>query len=76
MTRLTPARLVAGHKVTTVYELTPVISGAERIAPLHQQKPDETAGTGFADKVAYLKIRYKLPDNDTSTEMVLSFCGD
>ena len=59
-----------GHTVTAIYELTPAGSGAERIAPLRYQAPDETAGTEFADEVAYLKIRYKLPDSDMSTEMV------
>ena len=59
-----------GHTVTAIYELTPVGSGVERIAPLRYQEPDEAAGTGFADEVAYLKIRYKLPDSETSTEIV------
>ena len=60
-----------GHTVTAIYELTPVGSGAERIAPLRYQDPEEpAAGSEFGDEYAYLKIRYKLPDGDTSTEMV------
>ena len=60
-----------GHTVTAIYELTPAGSGAERIAPLRYQDQDEAAaGSEFGDEYAYLKIRYKLPDSDTSTEMV------
>ena len=60
-----------GHTVTAIYELTPAGSGAERIAPLRYQDQDEAAaGSEFGDEYAYLKIRYKLPHSDTSTEMV------
>ena len=60
-----------GHTVTAIYEVTPVGSGAERVAPLRYQEPQESApGTAFEDEMAYLKIRYKLPDGDTSTEVV------
>ena len=60
-----------GHTVTAIYEVTPMGSGAERMAPLRYQAPQEAApGTAFEDEIAYLKIRYKLPDGDTSTEMV------
>ena len=59
-----------GHTVTAIYELTPVGSGAERIAPLRYQDEEAKPGTEFAGEYAYLKIRYKLPDSDTSTEIV------
>ena len=60
-----------GHTVTAIYEVTPVGSGAERMAPLRYQEQEEAAaGTAFEDEVAYVKIRYKLPDGDTSTEIV------
>ena len=60
-----------GHTVTAIYEVTPRGSGAERMAPLRYQAPQEAApGTAFEDEIAYLKIRYKLPNGDTSTEMV------
>ena len=60
-----------GHTVTAIYELTPVGSGAERIPPLRYQDPEEPSGGGeFGDEYAYLKIRYKLPESDTSTETV------
>ena len=59
-----------GHTVTAIYEVTPVGSGAERMAPLRYQNPEGApSGTAFEDEIVYLKIRYKLPDGDTSTEM-------
>ena len=59
-----------GHTVTAIYELTPVGSGAERNAPLRYQDEEAKPGTEFEGEYAYLKIRYKLPDSETSTEIV------
>ena len=59
----------AGHAVTALYEVTPVGSGAERVEPLRYGSPDATADNAFEGEVAFLKIRYKLPDSDTSTLM-------
>ena len=60
-----------GHTVTAIYEVTPAGSGAERIAPRrYQEQARGVAGTEFEDEVAYVKLRYKLPDSETSTEMV------
>ena len=56
----------AGHRVTAIYEFTPAGSGAERIAPLRYQR-DASAEAGSPDELAFLKIRYKLPDAETST---------
>lgn len=55
----------AGHSVTAIYEFTPVGSDARmieasRYAPRMQQP--ESNG----DEYAFLKIRYKLPNEDTS----------
>ena len=55
----------AGHTVTAVYEVTPVGSGAERIAPLRYQRENATAPAG--EELAFVKIRYKLPDAEAST---------
>ena len=68
--RVDAGEIGVGHTVTAIYELTPVGSGAERIAPLRYQDEEAKPGTEFADEYAYLKIRYKLPDSDTSTEIV------
>jgi len=73
----------AGHTVTAIYEITPV--GATPIVDdLRYQKPapkvigdhpvvapaqDDAAEAMNADEYAFLKIRYKKPDSDTSTLM-------
>ena len=59
----------AGHTVTALYEITPAGSGAERLPPLrYQSKPRDTA-TESTDELAFIRIRYKLPDSDTSVEI-------
>ena len=55
----------AGHIVTAIYELTPAGSGAERTEPLRYQVV-APAGSVFKDELAFLKIRYKLPEEETS----------
>ena len=55
----------AGHIVTAIYELTPAGSGAERTEPLRYQAA-APAGSAFKDELAFLKIRYKLPGEETS----------
>jgi Ca-activated chloride channel family protein len=64
----------AGHTVTAIYEITPV-GAAPLVDDLRYQKaeaaPAETkaAKTEAGDEYAFLKIRYKKPDSDTSTLM-------
>ena len=61
----------SGHTVTALYEITPVGSGAERIAPLRYGEGEETAApAGHGDDFATVAIRYKLPEGETSTETV------
>ena len=55
----------SGHSVTALYELTMVGSGAERVPPL-RYGPEKTATGADPDEYAFVKIRYKLPDSDTS----------
>ena len=62
----------AGHTVTAIYEITPVGSGNELIEPSRygsKAAPGDAdfAPTDFAQEYAFLKIRYKLPDQDSST---------
>ncbi|MCP8884578.1 von Willebrand factor type A domain-containing protein [Devosia sp. XJ19-1] len=53
----------AGTSVTALYEITPVGSGAELVDPLrYGQAATPTGG----DEIAFLKMRYKLPDSDVS----------
>ncbi len=56
----------AGTTVTALYEITPVGSGAELNDPLRYDT--EGVSAGIADReLGYLKLRYKLPNGDTST---------
>ena len=57
----------AGHTVTAIYELTPAGAGGERIAPLRYQDGGAEPGAGFDGELAFLKLRYKLPDAESST---------
>ena len=54
----------AGHTVTAIYEITPAGSGAELIDPLRYGQTNETTTAG--DEIAFLRMRYKLPDSDVS----------
>jgi len=57
----------AGHTVTALYEITPVGSSAKLIDELRYR--EETAKKPAATKsseYAFVKIRYKLPDSDSS----------
>jgi Ca-activated chloride channel family protein len=54
----------AGHTVTALYELTPVGSAGTRLPPLRYGSDDQVARKG--GEVAFLKLRYKRPDEDKS----------
>ncbi|MCO5065547.1 MAG: VWA domain-containing protein [Rhizobiaceae bacterium] len=58
----------SGHSVTAIYEITPKDSPARQIDPLRygealRQDPGNTA---HPEEYAFVKIRYKQPDADTS----------
>jgi len=57
----------AGHTVTALYEITPVGSSAMSADPL-RYTPDSAAreARGSIREYGFLKIRYKLPDEDVS----------
>ena len=61
----------AGHTVTAIYEFTPVGSGATLVDERRYGQPATAESTGtsgeFSDEYAFLKIRYKLPGEDSST---------
>lgn len=59
----------AGHSVTAIYELTLANTDAGLIAPSRYQNEDSNPGSGFDNEFAFLKIRYKLPDAQSSTLM-------
>ncbi|NNE57766.1 MAG: DUF3520 domain-containing protein [Hellea sp.] len=57
----------SGHTVTAIYEMTPVGSKAVTIDDLRYVSADaRTTDTG-SDEFAFVKIRHKLPNSDTST---------
>ena len=65
--RVDAGEIGSGHRVTAIYEITPVGSGGERVSPLRygsEKKPQPGAASG---EYAFVKIRYKLPESDTST---------
>ncbi len=55
----------AGHSVTAIYELTPVGSDARLIDP-SRYGPDRTTGNSSENELAFLRLRYKPPGDDTS----------
>jgi len=61
------AEIGSGHTVTAIYEITPADAGQKRIDPLRYQAAEEKAAAPKSMEIAFLKIRYKLPDSDTST---------
>ncbi len=60
----------AGHTVTAIYEITPTAGGTAAIGESRYQQPDTAAkkrAASFGDEYAFLKIRYKQPDQTKST---------
>jgi len=57
----------AGHTVTAIYELTPVGSPARNVDPLRYVRNIVKSKTTGSDEFAFVKIRHKLPNADTST---------
>ncbi len=55
----------AGHEVTALYEITPAGSGADRLPALRYGDRQVAAGTP-TDEVAHVRLRYKLPGQDSS----------
>jgi Ca-activated chloride channel family protein len=56
----------AGHTVTAIYEITPAGSEARLIDASRYQKSPAKTGEATDAEYAFLKIRYKLPDQDKS----------
>ncbi len=54
----------AGHTVTAIYEFTPVTSDARLID--ESRYAPTMVRDGYGSEYAHLKIRYKLPDEDSS----------
>lgn len=57
----------SGHTVTAIYEITPMESRVKAIDDLrYGRKEVQPANIGGIGEYAFLKIRYKLPDEDAS----------
>ncbi len=54
-----------GHEVTALYEIVPVGSGAEQL-PALRYGDKAAVGAAHGDEVADVRLRYKLPDKDSS----------
>lgn len=57
----------AGHRVTALYEITPVGSAARLTDPLRYGKPE--GASADCGEIAYLKMRYKLP-GETASKLI------
>ena len=57
----------AGHSVTALYEFTPAGSASQQVDGLRYQSASPARTADSKDnEYAFMKIRYKLPDGDTS----------
>ncbi|MCB1493687.1 MAG: DUF3520 domain-containing protein, partial [Rhodobiaceae bacterium] len=57
----------AGHAVTALYEITPPGSGGRLVDTLRYQPAEQKPAGAASNEIAFVKIRYKQPDGDTST---------
>ena len=55
----------AGHTVTAVYEVALAGSDGERVEPL-RYRSQQSASVGHGEELAFLRLRYKAPGDDTS----------
>jgi len=64
--RVDAGEIGAGHSVTAIYELTPK-GATQQVDDLrYGEATTNNGGVSNADEYAFVKIRYKLPDADTS----------
>jgi len=64
----------AGHTVTALYELVPAGKEGDLpdVDPLKYQQPSTPSAASVGDEILTVKLRYKLPAADTSSELVLA----
>ncbi len=62
--RVDAGEIGAGHTVTAIYEIVPVGSPARMTEDLRYAPP---VRVGEADELGFLRLRYKLPGEETST---------
>lgn len=56
----------AGHTVTAIYEITPAAGAAKLVDPLRYGAGKKAAPAGRNDELAFVRVRYKLPGENTS----------
>jgi len=69
----------SGHSVTAIYEIVPVGSKARLIDDLRYSQPKndkKPVDQSKPNEYAFLKIRYKLPDKDTSNLITTAIGND
>jgi Ca-activated chloride channel family protein len=65
--RVDAGEIGSGHSVTAIYEITPKGSGGEQIDSLrYGQAAVNNGGVANAEEYAFVKIRYKLPNEEVS----------
>jgi Ca-activated chloride channel homolog len=62
----------SGHSVTAIYEITPRGSMGQLIDGLRYKTSEGAEAVGSSGEYAFLKIRYKLPDETSSREISTS----
>ncbi len=65
----------AGHSVTAIYEITPTGSDARLVDDLRYSQSGKDVLVGKTGEYAFLKIRYKLPDEQKS-KLITKPIGD
>ncbi|MGD1924135.1 MAG: von Willebrand factor type A domain-containing protein [Paracoccaceae bacterium] len=71
--RVDAGEIGSGHTVTALYEIAPVGSDGARVDPLRYQS--QASADGPVNEFAFLKMRYKAPDGDTSKLIERSITG-
>lgn len=66
----------AGHTVTALYEITPAGSPARQVDDLRYQPGGTASVPAEQDEYGFLKIRYKLPDSNSSTLISTAIARD
>jgi Ca-activated chloride channel family protein len=76
--RVDAGEIGSGHTVTAIYEITPAGSQGELVEDLRYQSSAAPTAAAESDEYAFLRIRYKLPDEDTSRliEMPISSANE
>ncbi len=64
--RIDAGEVGAGHAVTAIYEIVPADSDGGLISPLRYRETEAKTESAFTNEFAFLRIRYKLPDSNTS----------